>query len=148
MPASFLRWKIIGHEITVSSCIRGGLEWTLGRMSSLREYKESSTGMGCPKKWRSCIQEMRRWSIKRYGLVMRFSRSGWWLDLMTVKIFSNLDDSVTLWFCELLQAVQLQMPDMNLTQGIQNYLLPKRKKKVFATHAQISQKLRLKIDLL
>lgn len=67
---------------------------------------------------------------------------------MTVKIFSNLDDSVTLWFCELLQAVQLQMPDMNLTQGIQNYLLPKRKKKVFATHAQISQKLRLKIDLL
>lgn len=29
-----------------------------------------------------------------HALVMGLGRSGWWLDLMTLKIFSNLDDSM------------------------------------------------------
>jgi len=35
---------------------------------------------------------------KVYGLVLGLSRSGWWLDLVILKAFSNLDDSMIPWF--------------------------------------------------
>lgn len=33
---------------------------------------------------------------KGHGLVMRLSRLGWWLELMTLQVFPNLNDSVIL----------------------------------------------------
>lgn len=33
---SFLRWQVMGCKGTVSSCIRGGLDWMYGRISSWR----------------------------------------------------------------------------------------------------------------
>lgn len=40
------------------------------------------------------IEELCRHGTEGHGLVMRLSRSGWWLDVMTLKVFSNLHDPV------------------------------------------------------
>ena len=79
-----------------SNCTKGGLDWILGRISSHRGC--SRTGMGCS---RQCgvpilggIQEMCGHSTKRHHLVMGLSRSGWWLDLMILKVFSNINISI------------------------------------------------------
>lgn len=78
----------------VSGCARWGLDWTLGRISSLRGWP--STGLGCPGKW----WNPHPWRYLRCGcgnkgcgLVMGFGRLGGWLDLITVKVFSVLHDS-------------------------------------------------------
>jgi len=34
-----------------SGCVRGGLEWILGKISLLKEFE--SIGAGCPEKWLS-----------------------------------------------------------------------------------------------
>lgn len=36
--------------------------------------------------------------IEGYGLVIRFSRSASWLDLMILKVLSNLDNSMILFY--------------------------------------------------
>lgn len=37
-----------GQEETASRCVRGGLHWTLGKISSPK--RSSSVGMGCPER--------------------------------------------------------------------------------------------------
>jgi len=48
---SFPKLQAIGQEKTTSGCARGGLDWKLGRLSSLKGL--SSIGTGCPGKWLS-----------------------------------------------------------------------------------------------
>jgi len=45
----FFRITAIGCEGMASSCIKGGLDWMLGNISSPKEW--SGTGMGCPGRW-------------------------------------------------------------------------------------------------
>jgi len=57
-----------------SGCVRGGLGWILGQMSSLREW--SGVGTGCPGKWWSChpwrgSKNMYMWHFRTW-----FSRHG------------------------------------------------------------------------
>ena len=49
-----------------SSCIRGGLDWILGKISLLQEW--SGIGTGCP--WR-CLKNMQMWQFRIW-----FSRHG------------------------------------------------------------------------
>jgi len=39
----------IGQEEMASGCVRGGLDWTLGKISLLKKW--SSVGICCPGKW-------------------------------------------------------------------------------------------------
>jgi len=45
----FSQVQAIGPEETASSCIRGGSDWILGKISLLNEW--SGIGTGCPVKW-------------------------------------------------------------------------------------------------
>jgi len=74
-----------------SSCVRGGLDWILGKIYLLKEW--SGIGIGCSGKWwsphpwrgrKSC-----RCSTLGHGLVGTVVL-GWWLDLMILEVFSNL----------------------------------------------------------
>jgi len=92
MLVSFLRWQVIGNEETASDWIRGDLDCVSGRIFSWKEW--SSTGMSCPGRWWS-PHPWRYWDVcgygtKRHGLVMDLVVLGWWLDLMILKISSNL----------------------------------------------------------
>jgi len=40
---------VIGIEGVTSSCAREGSGWTVGNITSLKEW--SGTGMGCPGRW-------------------------------------------------------------------------------------------------
>jgi len=42
---------VTGREATASSCVRGGSDWILGKISSLQEC--SGVGPGCPGQWGS-----------------------------------------------------------------------------------------------
>jgi len=104
MSIYFLRWSDRIYKETVSSCARWSLDWILGGISLQR--KLSSIGMGCPEKWRSPHHggtwEMCGCGTKGYGLAVGFSRSGWGLNLVILKVSSNPDDSRILWSCLLL----------------------------------------------
>lgn len=79
-------WQVIGHEETVSSCTRGGLEWSLGRIYLWRAWL--GIEMGCPWKWWDphpwrCIRGVWTW------------HSGTWFSGGTqqVKLMVGLGDS-------------------------------------------------------
>jgi len=77
-----------------SSCTSRGLQWILGKISSLKEFW--SIGTGCPGKWWSphpwrCSKNMQVWHFGTW-----FGRLGV-AGLMISEVFSNLNDSIILW---------------------------------------------------
>ena len=83
-----------------SSCIRGGSNWILGKISLLKEW--SGIGTGCPVQWWSphpwrCPKNVQTWHFGTW-----FSRHGGWVGLMV-----GLDDlrcdfqPMILWLFEL-----------------------------------------------
>jgi len=57
-----------------SSCVRGGLDEVLGKISLWKEW--SGTGIGCPGRWRSphpwrCLKNLWMWHFRIW-----FSRNG------------------------------------------------------------------------
>lgn len=86
MSVSFLRWQVIRWEEMDSGCSWGGLDSISGRIYLWRRWPDVRTG--CPgRRWSP-------WRYLRHGLVMGLRRSGWWLDLVIMNVFSNLDDSI------------------------------------------------------
>jgi len=74
-----------------SSCVRGGLDWTLGKITLLKEW--SGIGTGCPDKWLSHhhwdVQKTCRYCTSGHGL-SGMMVLGWWLDFIILEVFSNL----------------------------------------------------------
>ena len=74
-----------------SSCIRGGLEWILGKISSMKEWSDDGTAVqGCggaiiP----GGVQKMCGCDTSWYGLVGMVVLGGW-LDSMILEVFSSL----------------------------------------------------------
>lgn len=95
------RWEdVIGCEETASICTRGGLDWISGRVSSQKGWL--GIGMGCPGKWWGChpFRYLRDVWMQLVGT--RFSSQlvvlGGWLNLMIFRVFSNLNDSMRMWW--------------------------------------------------
>ena len=83
----------------ISNCTREGSGWTLGNITSLKEW--SGTGMGCSERWWS----HRPWRCSRNVWMLCwetwFSENHWWWvngwTWMILEVFSSLSDSTTLW---------------------------------------------------
>jgi len=78
-----------------SSNIRGGLGWIIGKISFLKEW--SDIGKGCPGKWLS----HHPWRCRKNDGTSGHGLAGmvalrWWLDLMILEVFSNLNNSMIL----------------------------------------------------
>ena len=79
-----------------SSCVRGGSVWILGKISLLKEW--SGLGPGCPGSGVPIpggVQKTCRCGTWGYGLAGTVVL-GWWLDLVILEIFPNLNDPVNL----------------------------------------------------
>jgi len=92
---------VLGLEGMASSCAREDSGWTLGNTTSLKGW--SGTGMGCPERWWS----HRPWRCSKSVWMLCwgtwFSENHWWrankwLGWMILWVFSNLSDSMILWF--------------------------------------------------
>lgn len=93
---SFLKWQVRGCEEMVWSCASRGLDWTFGRVSSWRLEKVTRGNRRAPTL--EGIWKMWGYGTTGYGLMMGLNRSGWWLKLVILKVFSHLDGSMTVWF--------------------------------------------------
>jgi len=83
-----------------SSCVRGGSDWILGKISLLKEW--SGIGPGCPgQQWGPHPGGVRR--TCRCGTLGRGLAGmvvlGGCLDLMILEVFPNLNDSMISHFC-------------------------------------------------
>lgn len=91
--------KWIGENASI--CTREGLDWTLGRRRGWLK-----NGMDCSREGRGAVpipevfMGPRMWHHEGHGLAMGLSRSGYWLDLVILKAFSNLEVSVVLWLLQ------------------------------------------------
>lgn len=92
---SFLRWSVIEWKERVSGWTRGGLDWTLGRISLCKGH---SNGLLWEVVELPSLQIFKRCrhGAKGHKLVMGLSRSGWQWDMLILKVFSKLDDSVSM----------------------------------------------------
>ena len=87
--------KWIGENASI--CPREGLDWILGRRRGWLK-----NGMDCSREGRGAVpipevfMGPRMWHHEGHGLAMGLSRSGYWLDLVILKAFSNLDDYMKL----------------------------------------------------
>ena len=98
---SLIFLNFIGREGMASSCVREDSGWMLGNTTSLKG--RSGTGMGCPEGWWS---HRAWWCSKSVWMLCWgtwFSENHWWrvnewLDWMILWVFSNLSDSMILWF--------------------------------------------------
>jgi len=84
-----------------SSCIRGGLDWILGKISSLKAL--SNTETGCPGKWWShhtwrYLKDEQTWHLGTW-LVVNLAVLGLHLGMMFLEIFST-KMILFLWFYE------------------------------------------------
>ena len=81
-----------------SSCVRGGLDWILGKISywksgqALEQAVQCSGGVPIS----GGVQKMRRCGTSAHGLV-GLVVLGWRLDVMILEVFSNFNDSMILW---------------------------------------------------
>ena len=90
------------------SCTREDSGWTLGNTTSLKGW--SGTGMGCPERWWS----HRAWRCSKSVWILCwgtwFSENHWWrvngLNWIILWVFSNLSDSMILWFYDNTVAVK------------------------------------------
>lgn len=64
------------------------------------------------------IYEICGCGTKGHCLIKGLSRSGWYLDLVTLKLFSNLDDSLILWFCVNAEVTHKQGPVSRLAGSL------------------------------
>ena len=88
---------LLGWEVMALSCTSGGPGWILRTISCPEEC--CFTGTGCPGRWWGyhpweCSKsiEMWHWGTWSAGIV------GMDWDWMVLEVFSNLDDSMVLWF--------------------------------------------------
>lgn len=91
---SFLGWQVVGCDFEL--CQRG-LDWIWGQTSSQRE--QSSIGVGCPGAVSPSLEVCKGYvnhNTKGHGVEMRLGRSGRWLDLKILKLFSYPNDCVIL----------------------------------------------------
>ena len=92
------RLTAIGWERMVLSCTRGGWGWILGKISSQNEWYFIGTaalgngGITTP----GAFQGKGRRGTEGHGLVGMVGMH-WWLDLMTLVVFSNLRNSMILY---------------------------------------------------
>ena len=90
---------MIGQEETASSCARGGLDWILGKNFFTKRVI---------KHWNRLPREVvespslevfkRRVDVALHGLVVDLAVLDLQLNSMILKVFSNLHDSMILWF--------------------------------------------------
>lgn len=81
-----------GTRGMASGCARGALGWTLGKNYSQKRL--FSLGTACPGHWWVTPLECGH-GTSCHGLVV--VARGWWLDLMILKVFCDMNDSVMLW---------------------------------------------------
>jgi len=83
-----------------SSCVRGGLDWILGKISLLREW--SGTGPGCPGQWWSHHPWRGSKTVWMWHLGTWFSRPVWgcWGDSWTQWSYKSFPTLTILWFCD------------------------------------------------
>ena len=99
-----------------SSCIRGGFDWILRKMSFLKEW--AGVGTGCPGSWLSHhpggVQKTCRCGTSEQGLV-GLVVLGWWWDLMILEVFSDL------WFYDLQRFRSMYVPSFHLSGQCPQY---------------------------
>ena len=102
-----LVWLVIGLEGMASSCAREGSGWTLGNGASLKGW--SGTGMGCSGGWWShwlwrCSKSI--WMLCWGTWLARTIGEGRMVDWMILWVFSNLSDSMILWFYDIFYLIE------------------------------------------
>lgn len=78
-------------------CLPSVLSWELRMEKCWQEEDSSFCHQNC---WQSPSSGLKAVETSEGGTEgMALSSSGWWLDLIILRVFSNLNDSVILWLC-------------------------------------------------
>ena len=107
----FLRWQVAEHEAMASSYSRGDFHWIWGRIHSWKGWLVTRTD------WPGWWWSHHPWRYVTISSGTWFSgglvKSGRWMDLKILRIFSNLNNPMILWSCN----------SRNLFCGILRYLV-------------------------